>query len=426
MAILRSTLAAFTLLLCLVSTATARSEPEPGVGQRVAMGNWYYEQFFELYQPHLLVRSEENFRIALAEVPDNIQLQLRLYQVIYLMARLDPPDYLSKLQTYFKELHPEARKVTYPPTFLEYLIAKQENYSTGEQLGLLTRAAAEQPFASIVWLHMSDIFLARGKLDLALQASKFGNLHDDSGTTQQKIAEVYHQLGIRNICTQQHMPYLTKSIKYYTSAVKSEPENVAFKAGLANLYLDAGLTPLGLKVATDAHDTDVTSDTSKVLIEALYQSGDIKGARKKAIQFLRKHEDPDVVMLLANIYIAEENPKKAYKLWKKYPLVMPGDFSGEVLVNWLTQKAGKKAAAGQLHPSNDWQKQVIAYLDNPGEEGTLIKAASNQCETSQAYFYRALQAGLYDSDADLNAVLKLRVNGSTEFRLAKAVIDRDK
>ncbi|GAV19583.1 hypothetical protein MMIC_P0530 [Mariprofundus micogutta] len=405
-----------------------------------------------------LKKAEKILRDARSQMPDNVNLQVEYYRLLYHL--VGEKDFNKQaLEKEFSLLHQKAKEVVHPPVMLDILDAFQrdrpslftEPATSEEKLNLLRQAIRQQPKSVLAWyilsVHQQNEHREFLALDAALMALE---LDKDNGSALYQAGELYNIIAEKNTYVYEETEVLGKAARHLAKAVAIVPNhgsNLYALNLLGQIYVRLGLFPLAMEVSQKAKARMIFDGIllhPAALTDALIYLG--KG--DEAVALMKVSREVDVKFLSHPVSSAAKSPARKSRFaaanvlkgdWKRayteYVKVVKKTDSPKLkwIAQWVHDVYGKKSPRfvnmmkmeeafepiSEGASTDPWIKKINDYLtDANRDEMALVRDANGTFQKVEAHFYTALALWI-GGDAEgskrhLREAVKLKAYGYQE------------
>lgn len=379
----------------------------------------------------LQTQAHLHFSEAYARLPNSLAVLDGLYRTQFTLD-FSTGQASEKLRALYQQFPASMRADYSSPDYIN-AIAKLRNGQVDEAQALLIRVLTENPNKSEVWKILASIHNAQKRPSLAYfgysQAAKW----EESEVLYVRLAKTLEALASKQGCYFDSPGLINKAAAHYVraGAISSNVEH--YKDATYN-YLDTGRIPLALHAANAAKGIDLTGQAQWLQAEISIA----RGKYQEALKWMKESEalDSDNVSTLdaALIHIALEQDEQALVYLNDYHYQINGQpFTLSVAIkNWLyallEQPEHKPLDLTSVQPEYSWHQTVRSYLLGDKPDSSLIDAANDGCESTEAYFYTAYLNWKHGDREKAKKLLRQTLdqpaNTYVEWTLAKVLLER--
>lgn len=354
---------------------------------------------------------EENSTVALREAakllqqahqyqPDDVNIQLNLYQALYQLSAIED-QILPELQTLYEVADPGIRTSLAPPSSLEVKKRVRQNgqQMTEDDRRWILQLLSESPSNYQGWaaLLIYDISHAHPWTSM-IAMQRMLALNPGSVPLRLDLALYMEKLAEQNGCRYDRAPLLRSAANHYAQAAAKSGDMKNYEIA-SELYIATGQFPLAYISAqkvSQAYGMD--GWRRKLLTDSSIRLGKLTEAKQLAEDRISIDKDDYGYTDLARLSMLEGDKTGAAKHFANFDDIQDGKpFTlTEYLRDWLYQLGhyeGELVAIQDTGVKTDWHKTLVKAIEKVKAEGgeptELLSQAQSGCHLTEAHFYAA-------------------------------------
>ena len=368
--------------------------------------------------------------------PDDVNIQLTLYQALYGLSAIDGV-IAPELRQLYDAADPGIRSSLVPPSSLEVAKRLQVHPSrmTDEDRRWFLQLLKESPSNYQGWAGLASYELYHGHLWTGLVASqRMLQLQPDTVPLYANIARQMESLADEGGCRYDRAPLLRSAANYYSQAA-AKSDNTEYYELAAELYLSSGQYPLAYITAQKVMKSEgPDSWRRELVIDAATNLRKLEEVRRLSQEQISEDDETAGHFNLALVAMMEGDKASAAEHFSHYVTEENGKpFTlAEYLRDWLYRLGGFNGSVAALEDSSvteEWHKELVAVIEQ-GKSGAidsdaLLKQTINGCQRSEAHFYLAylfwLQGDIAQAKSHLKATSEQKAYQYIEHEWADAL-----
>ena len=427
-------------ILLLSACAQVSVVDNPGTSIDTSPGNWSNLSSVQLVESadkaralafnsgniNALSRAAAMYRVVYLRHPENAAIQESYYQNLFMRDLIRSEVASSDLITLFDSMNPLVKASFNPPSYIDFLVAEEDNRPFDERLDLLQKSLREQPYSGGLWFALSELYEEMENPWMATAAAKRAvELEQESEEFIYQFGDSINDIIESSSCSYDETELLKSSVRLYAKSSKMRPDQLNYD-NTALQYHRLGLLPLALQNAISAYELDKNQWTVEHYIELLINLGRYSQAEDILLQSGQlidtyPHEYHAMVTVamdgdrqpLANYF--EERSHQDNALWV-------------ARWHWIKRLQGEEISKPDfsvLKGDTPWESRIGEYLYSESSGNELIDEAVTGCEKTEAYFYTAykkwLQGDSENALEKLNLVTKQNARRYYEYMWAPII-----